>query len=259
MAKILSTLTKDSVDKLAEELMTIRTRKHALEQTIQHQNREHLLELMQVMEDGNVMLFGKAVSFDDALTQLGMTQQDYAQLMSFHQNSTTYADVIKVLKRDRGVASEDDRADSDSIMRSFNLTLKNLVEKRLQQHDRFIEQKRLLEPFGLVHHHRDDFETFTGIRALDLIEDFVDGDLPTSHDHLEALRRYRSYIYDEPYFKLDKMKKGLEEEEPSGDSKKSSEDSQYSVDQMERIYQEPDAVVNLAYNELIGETADVVA
>lgn len=74
IAKVLRPLTSQNVDRIAEELSTIKSRKHALEQMIQNENREHMLELIQVMQDGQVMIFGKVASLDEALSQLGMTQ-----------------------------------------------------------------------------------------------------------------------------------------------------------------------------------------
>lgn len=53
------------------------------------------------------------------------------------------------------------------------------------------------------------------------------------------------------------MKKGLERDEER--EQEADDDSQYSFEQLQRIYEEPESVISYAYSELIGETADEVA
>lgn len=78
--------------------------------------------------------------------------------------------MIKELRMEKGMGSDGGKSNSDEIMKSFNTTVMKLVEKRLEMHERYIEEKKERMPFGIAYNHIADFEYFTGIRSLDLIQ-----------------------------------------------------------------------------------------
>lgn len=96
----------DSNYKAIKSLQGIRQRRDILEQTIQHQSKEKLMELLTFVGDDKVEILGEKKSLEEAVQAVGVSSEDFGGLKKFHENSEFYQQALKMMKLEYGVGSD---------------------------------------------------------------------------------------------------------------------------------------------------------
>ena len=81
-------------DMILFELDVIRQRKQALNETVKHESKEKLVDLMTLMDDGKVELFSDVVDINEALKRLGLTEQEYQDYLKYAGDKNKYSGII---------------------------------------------------------------------------------------------------------------------------------------------------------------------
>lgn len=92
------------------------------------------------MQDGKVKLMEDVLDMDDALVKVGLTRQEYSELVSYDQDKRHHSQVLNALKAGRGIGKDSDMLHSDVYMSEFNKTLENAIKNGLYRHERLREQ-----------------------------------------------------------------------------------------------------------------------
>lgn len=74
----------------------MRDRKHVLQSSIQQQNIDSLVNMMDVQDGEQVELFGQSQSLSEALSKLGVTPEEYAQYKQYKPQDS----IIEAIKKD---------------------------------------------------------------------------------------------------------------------------------------------------------------
>lgn len=57
--------------------------------------------MIDTMQDGQVTLLGEVTDLDEALKQLGLSQQQYDRQVAFEKNKKSYRGIISALKTEK--------------------------------------------------------------------------------------------------------------------------------------------------------------
>lgn len=81
-----------------QNLQAVRERREVLEAGVKFQSKQKLLDLMEFVGEDQVQILGEQKSIDDAIKFLGVSKDEYRDLIAFHDNSGYNSSVIECLK-----------------------------------------------------------------------------------------------------------------------------------------------------------------
>ena len=112
------------------------------------------------------------------------------------------------------MAPNSEQEDDEKYMQEFNSMMDKLIENKQERSAQLLMDRARMTPFGTVFNHRAEFEQATGIKITRILEMLMkrDKNQPLDDKTVEAIQKYRDYLYSDDLDAYDQTSNGFYEE-----------------------------------------------
>ena len=146
---------------------------------------------MQIQDGDTVELFGESQTLSEALVQLGVTPEEYAQYKKYEPKDSVIADIMKDLKVEEVDSAE---IESKATLYAFNTLLEQNIDAAIQKKEKFLD--KMDQPLVPSVNMLAEFQEEYGVDVDQMIDRAtLDKFGKIENNHLPYIQLYKDWLY----------------------------------------------------------------